>query len=70
LEIRPETGRSHQIRVQLAAAGHPIVGDRKYGSRQPFADGIALRAVRLRFEHPVKKTPVTVEIEPNLLPAR
>jgi 23S rRNA pseudouridine1911/1915/1917 synthase len=61
LEIRPMTGRSHQIRVQLAAAGHPIVGDRKYGSKRPFEDGIALRAVRLTFEHPTTKVPTTVE---------
>jgi 23S rRNA pseudouridine1911/1915/1917 synthase len=61
LEIQPRTGRSHQIRVQLAAAGHPIVGDRKYGSKRPFAEGIALRAVRLTFEDPVRKMPVTVE---------
>jgi 23S rRNA pseudouridine1911/1915/1917 synthase len=61
LEIEPHTGRSHQIRVQLAAAGYPILGDRKYGSKRPFREGIALRAVRLIFEHPVQKTPVTVE---------
>jgi 23S rRNA pseudouridine1911/1915/1917 synthase len=61
LEIRPMTGRSHQIRVQLAAAGHPIVGDRKYGSKRPFEEGIALRAVRLTFEHPTTRLPVTVE---------
>jgi 23S rRNA pseudouridine1911/1915/1917 synthase len=61
LEIRPTTGRSHQIRVQLAAAGHPIVGDRKYGSKHPFEQGIALRAVRLTFEHPTTKLPITVE---------
>jgi 23S rRNA pseudouridine1911/1915/1917 synthase len=61
LELHPLTGRSHQIRVQLAAAGHPIVGDRKYGSKRPFAPGIALRAVRLTFEHPTTRQPVTVE---------
>jgi 23S rRNA pseudouridine1911/1915/1917 synthase len=61
LEIEPRTGRSHQIRVQLAAAGYPIVGDRKYGSKRPFAEGIALQAVRLVFEHPVRKVPITVE---------
>jgi 23S rRNA pseudouridine1911/1915/1917 synthase len=61
LEIRPITGRSHQIRVQLAAAGHPIVGDRKYGSKRPYEDGIALRAVQLTFEHPTTKLPITVE---------
>lgn len=61
LEIRPLTGRGHQIRVQLAAAGHPIVGDRKYGSKRLFEDGIALRAVQLTFEHPTSKLPITVD---------
>jgi len=61
LEIRPQTGRSHQIRVQLAAMGHPIVGDRKYGSKRPFEEGIALRAVQLTFEHPTTKQAITVE---------
>jgi 23S rRNA pseudouridine1911/1915/1917 synthase len=61
LEIRPMTGRSHQIRVQLASAGHPIVGDQKYGSKRPFEQGIALRAVRLTFEHPTTKVPIAVE---------
>lgn len=69
LEVRPQTGRSHQIRVQLSAAGHPIVGDRKYGAHRPFAGGIALAAVRLTFEHPVRKVPVTVEAPPEWPPA-
>ena len=54
LELDLETGRKHQIRVQLAHRGHPIVGDRKYGSRQRFVPGIALHAYRLEFEHPVR----------------
>jgi 23S rRNA pseudouridine1911/1915/1917 synthase len=66
LEVRPRTGRSHQIRVQLAGAGHPIVGDRKYGSKRPFSKGIALRAVRLVFEHPIHRAPVTVAINRDL----
>ncbi len=52
------TGRKHQIRVQLAHRGHPIVGDQKYGSKTPFAKGIALHARRLVVEHPVEKTDV------------
>jgi 23S rRNA pseudouridine1911/1915/1917 synthase len=55
LEIALETGRKHQIRVQLASRGHPILGDRKYGSKQSFADGIALHCRRIVIEHPVKK---------------
>jgi 23S rRNA pseudouridine1911/1915/1917 synthase len=58
LEIELETGRKHQIRVQLAKWGHPILGDRKYGSTQPFAQGIALHAQRLVIEHPVLKQPM------------
>jgi len=56
LEIALETGRKHQIRLQLAARGHPIVGDRKYGSKQVFPHGIALHCRRLVIEHPVKRT--------------
>lgn len=53
LEIALETGRKHQIRLQLATAGHPVRGDRKYGSRRAFPLGIALHARRLVFAHPV-----------------
>ncbi|MEM7495090.1 MAG: RNA pseudouridine synthase [Myxococcota bacterium] len=50
VEARPRTGRMHQIRVHLAAAGHPVVGDRLYGGRMPFAHGaIALLAFGLAF---------------------
>ncbi|HZN34974.1 MAG TPA: RluA family pseudouridine synthase [Pirellulaceae bacterium] len=62
VEIELHTGRKHQIRVQLAEIGCPIVGDRKYGSRQPLADmAIALHAVRLTIEHPTTRQPLTVE---------
>ncbi|MBN1393637.1 MAG: RluA family pseudouridine synthase [Pirellulales bacterium] len=53
LEVRLETGRKHQIRLQLSRRGHPVVGDRKYGGRIPFPDGIALHARRLAVAHPV-----------------
>jgi 23S rRNA pseudouridine1911/1915/1917 synthase len=55
LEIELETGRKHQIRVQLSKAGHPIIGDRKYGSTMPLASGIALHAYQLELEHPVQR---------------
>jgi 23S rRNA pseudouridine1911/1915/1917 synthase len=65
VEVELITGLSHQIRVQLAAIGHPIVGDRKYGSKVAYAPGrVALFARSLTFRHPVKKEPVTVTAEP------
>lgn len=58
VEIALETGRKHQIRLQLAHHGHPIVGDRKYGSQRTFPSGIALHARRLVVAHPVSGEPV------------
>jgi 23S rRNA pseudouridine1911/1915/1917 synthase len=52
VEIELETGRKHQIRLQLSHHGHPVVGDRKYGSRVEFSQGIALHARRLVVSHP------------------
>jgi 23S rRNA pseudouridine1911/1915/1917 synthase len=59
LELKPSTGRSHQLRVQLAARGLPIVGDRKYGARSTLIgpDGhprVALHAREVRFRHPTR----------------
>lgn len=54
IEIELETGRYHQIRVQLSASGHPILGDRKYGSRLEYVvEGIALHHYRLDVPHPI-----------------
>ena len=64
LEIELETGRKHQIRVQLENAGASIVGDRKYGSDLPFKKGIALHARRLVIEHPTQKILQSFESEP------
>ncbi len=61
LEVQPHTGRKHQIRVQLAQAGFPIVGDRKYDSTRPFSAGIALHSRRLVVEHPVSKMQLAIE---------
>ena len=55
LEVTLETGRKHQIRLQLSHKGHPIPGDRKYGSITPFPQGIALHAKRLVIAHPVTR---------------
>lgn len=59
LDVRLITGRKHQIRVQLAKLGLPIVGDEKYGSNATYAPGIALHSWRLKIEHPVQKKPMT-----------
>lgn len=52
VEVRLETGRKHQIRVHLSEQGHPIVGDRAYGSRTNPIQRLALHAVKLAFKHP------------------
>jgi 23S rRNA pseudouridine1911/1915/1917 synthase len=68
LEIRPYTGRMHQIRAQFSSRGHPILGDQAYGSDQSFTPAaapreraIALHARSLRFLHPIRYEPITVE---------
>ncbi len=60
LEIRPQTGRTHQLRVQLAHAGHPIYGDARYGSVHTSHNVIALHARALTFLHPVRCEPVSL----------
>lgn len=52
LEVQPVTGRTHQIRVHLAAIGHPVVGDSVYGKRSDLIDRQALHAWRLAFDLP------------------
>ena len=52
LEIRLETGRKHQIRLQMSHHGTPILGDRKYQAHTVLPSGIALHARRLVFKHP------------------
>ena len=55
IEVQLETGRKHQIRLQLASRGFPILGDAKYGATQHFPGGIALHAWKLTFSHPTTK---------------
>ncbi len=57
VELQPYTGRTHQLRVHMAAIGHPILGDGKYGGKDAFLTGsisrkMHLHARRLRIEHP------------------
>jgi 23S rRNA pseudouridine1911/1915/1917 synthase len=64
LELHPKTGRPHQLRVQCAAAGHPIVGDRRYGAKSLFPDGIALHAISIAFDHPTTKERLSIRCPP------
>jgi 23S rRNA pseudouridine955/2504/2580 synthase len=57
VELQPYTGRTHQLRVHMAAIGHPIVGDGKYGGKDAFLTGtisrkMHLHARRIRIDHP------------------
>lgn len=61
LEIKPKTGRHHQIRVQLATIGCIIKGDLKYGAKRSNKDAsIHLLAQKLEFVHPVTKEDITI----------
>lgn len=58
VELRLGTGRRHQIRVQLADAGCPVIGDAKYGAKSDPAKRIALHACGLAFHHPSTQKPM------------
>ena len=61
IEVYPVTGRSHQIRVQLASMGCPIRGDLKYGFKNANKDGnINLHSKKISFIHPVQKERLTI----------
>lgn len=66
LTFRLETGRTHQIRVHMAAFDHPIVNDPVYGKRDPRIDlpGQALHAWRLGFRHPATREDLSFEAAP------
>lgn len=64
LQVHLHTGRKHQIRVQLAKQGLPILGDERYGSTEPYGPGVALHAWRLVIEHPVRKAPLSLTCAP------
>jgi 23S rRNA pseudouridine1911/1915/1917 synthase len=61
LEVLPKTGRTHQIRVHLAAIGHPIVGDRVYGARSRIVERQFLHALRIVFDHPSSAERMAIE---------
>jgi 23S rRNA pseudouridine1911/1915/1917 synthase len=63
LEVRPQTGRTHQLRVQLAHHGHPIYGDARYGSVRTFDSALALHGRSLTFLHPIRYEPITLTAE-------
>jgi len=71
VELQPLTGRTHQLRAHMAAIGHPIVGDAKYGGAEAFLTGgisrkLHLHARRLRIDAPDRgKIDVTAELPPH-----
>jgi 23S rRNA pseudouridine1911/1915/1917 synthase len=68
LEIELETGRTHQVRIQAASRGYPVLGDFQYGAKTPFGPqhdderlrAIALHARTLEFEHPTSRQRVSI----------
>jgi 23S rRNA pseudouridine955/2504/2580 synthase len=72
VELQPYTGRTHQLRVHMAAIGHPIVGDGKYGGKEAFLTGtisrkMHLHARRIRIDHPKgEQIDVRVDLPPHM----
>jgi RluA family pseudouridine synthase len=61
LKLTLETGRKHQIRVHAKLAGHPIVGDKRYGSRENPIGRMALHAMKIALAHPITDRPLSIE---------
>ena len=69
VEINLETGRSHQIRVQMANHGYPLFGDQKYNKTAKVGEQIALFAKKIEFIHPTTNELLTFELDlPNSYP--
>ena len=65
VEVELVTGRFHQIRAQMAFAGHSVLGDVKYGAEKPLpGQEIALYACKLMFSHPVSKEEINIQAAP------
>lgn len=65
VELEPVTGRTHQLRVHMAAIGHPILGDALYGeNREGGAERLLLHACALRFVHPLSAESLSFASEP------
>jgi RluA family pseudouridine synthase len=65
IELSPKTGRTNQIRIHLAKAGHPILGEKKYAFRRDFVikfNKLALCAYFIQLRHPISKEKVMVKI--------
>lgn len=63
IQARPFTGRTHQIRVHLATAGQPVLGDEMYGNGDTASRGMALRSIRLTYLDPFTRRPVDIRAE-------
>ena len=65
LELKPRTGRTHQIRKHLSQLGHPIMGDKLYGKNGEFlkGKGLFLAAIGLKFNHPITDEELNIFID-------
>ena len=68
VRVKLITGRSHQIRVQFSAHGHPLWGDQKYNTHAKPGQQIALYAAELTFKHPVSGEVLTFNLQPTQSP--
>ena len=70
IDVRPKTGRTHQIRVHFTSIGHPIVGDETYGRADPRLDRQFLHAAYLEFEHPAKEADLRLNVRCRMICSR